>query len=214
MKNRKTRFIGIIAMVVMVAVMLMPVGVQAASQKSMAIQAYKKFLSNATIPWEDDWNVRASRCWFALAYIDNNNVPELIVSNSLDVPHAGGHGRIFTYKNGKVRRIVNLYMDNSKFSYYKKKGIYADSYVQGGVTNTYYKLSGITKTKKLSIFKNVARLAWLPKGTSYYDISGAANVKISKKTFNKKLKKMVGSKKMTNVSLKKNTSSNRKRYLK
>lgn len=104
MKNRKTRFTGIIAMVVMVTVMLMPVGVQAASQKSMAIQAYKKFLSNATIPWEDDWNVRASRCSFALAYIDNNNVPELIVSNSLnslDVPHAGGHGRIFTYKNGK-----------------------------------------------------------------------------------------------------------------
>ena len=101
MKNRKTRFTGIIAMVVMVTVMLMPVGVQAASQKSMAIQAYKKFLSNATIPWEDDWTVRASRCSFALAYIDNNNVPELIVSNSLDVPHAGGHGRIFTYKNGK-----------------------------------------------------------------------------------------------------------------
>ena len=101
MKNRKTRFTGIIAMVVMVTVMLMPVGVQAASQKSMAIQAYKKFLSNATIPWEDDWNVRASRCSFALAYIDNNNVPELIVSNRLDVPHAGGHGRIFTYKNGK-----------------------------------------------------------------------------------------------------------------
>lgn len=45
--------------------------------------------------------MRASRCSFALAYIDNNNVPELIVSNSLDVPHAGGHGRIFTYKNGK-----------------------------------------------------------------------------------------------------------------
>ena len=40
-------------MVVMVTVMLMPVGVQAASQKSMAIQAYKKFLSNATIPWTD-----------------------------------------------------------------------------------------------------------------------------------------------------------------
>ena len=70
MKKRKTRFTGIIAMAVMVAVMLMPVGVQAASQKSMAIQAYKKFLSNATIPWEDDWKVRASRCSFALAYID------------------------------------------------------------------------------------------------------------------------------------------------
>ena len=163
MKNRKTRFTGIIAMMVMVAVMLMPLGVQAASQKSMAIQAYKKFLSNATIPWEDDWNVRASRCWFALAYIDNNNVPELIVSNSLDVPHAGGHGRIFTYKNGKVQRVADLYMDNSKFSYYKKKGVYADSYAQGGVTNTYYKLSGITKIKKLSVFKNVAKLAWLPK---------------------------------------------------
>ena len=40
----------------------------------------------------------------------------------------------------------------------------------------------------------------MPKGTSYYDISGAANVKISKKTFNKKLKKMVGSRKMTNVA--------------
>ena len=214
MKNRKTRFTGIIAMMVMVAVMLMPLGVQAASQKSMAIQAYKKFLSNATIPWEDNWNVRASRCWFALAYIDNNNVPELIVSNGLDVPHAGGDGRIFTYKNGKVQRVADLHMDNSKFSYYKKKGVYADSYAQGGVTNTYYKLSGITKIKKLSVFKNVAKLAWLPKGTSYYDISGAANVKISKKTFNKELKKLVGSRKITNVSLKKNTSSNRKRYLK
>ena len=105
-------------------------------------------------------------------------------------------------------------MDNSKFFYYKKKGVYADSYAQGGVTNTYYKLSGITKIKKLSVFKNVAKLAWLPKGTSYYDISGAANVKISKKTFNKELKKLVGSRKITNVSLKKNTSSNRKRYLK
>lgn len=208
--NRKKWMITLLVVLVAFA---MPLSAQAASQKTKAIKAYKIFLSKAMIPWDDDWNVRASRCSFGLAYIDGDNVPELIVSTS-DVSHAAGYGRIYAYKNGQVKRVANLAMNDSKCSYYKKKGVVIDTYAQGGSTKNYKKLTAAGLTTKLAVFSNVAKVPWLPKGTSYYKMTGYTNKKVSKATFHKELKKLVGNKKATKVSMRKNTVANRKKYLK
>ena len=207
-RNRK----GIIAMIVLLLAMIMPLNAQAASQKTKAIQAYKQLLSKSTIAWDNNWTVKSAHCSFGLAYVNKDNIPELVVRNSQDVSRAGGYGRIYTYKNVKVQQIAKLSLNNSRFSYYKKKSVYTDTYSLGGVTRWYIKLSGTKSVKKLDTFTNTAKVSWLPKGTSYYKYANT-NKKISQSVFNKELKKLVGKKKITNVTLRKNTAANQKKYL-
>lgn len=208
-KNRK----WFAVMLILMMAMIMSVSVQAASKKSLAVQAYKQFLGQSQIPWDSNWTVKSSNCYFGLVYINNDTVPELVVKNVQDVSHAGGYGRIYTYKNGKVQQIAKLSMNTARFSYYKKKSVYKDTYSQSGVTNWYIKLSGTKAVKKLDTFTNTAKMPWLPKGTSYYKC-GSTNKKISKSAFNKALDKLVDGKKVTNVILRKNTEANQKKYLK
>jgi len=180
------------------------VKVEAASAKTKALNAYKKFLAEKEIPWDKNFKIPASDCKFAIAYVDNDKIPELIL-NTNAVPHMAGYGRIFTYKNGKVKRVGPVEMDANKFSYYKKTGVFISCYVQGGVTYSYRKL-----TKGKIVHK-------VQKGEDAFgkkEYLDSNSKQISKSTFDKTVKKLVGSKKKTSAKFYKNTASNRKKHCK
>lgn len=186
------------------------VNAEAASAKSKAMNAYKKFLSGKTIAWDKNWKIDAKDCRFAFAYIDNDNVPEMILYGTT-VPHAANFGRLYTYRKGKVTQVGPVNIDGDSFRYYKKKGIYISQYVMGGVCDSYCKLSKGKSSLKLQKDKRIFASG---SETTYWKGKGG---QISKARFSKELKKLVGSKKPTSIRVKKfhdNTAKNRKKYCK
>ena len=169
---------------------------EAAPAKKKAVKAYKEFLAKDKIAWDAGWEVPASECSFAIAYIDKDNIPELVLHNN-SVAHAGGYGRIFTYKNGKVTRVGTADIDGGKFYYYKKKGIFISCYVNGGVFDNYRQI-----TKGKIVHKLQKGKATFDNKTRYYN---AKNKELSKSAFQKQLKKLVGSKKKTSAKFYMNT---------
>lgn len=197
----------------------------AASKKSQALKAYKAFLSQSTTPWggSSGKSVVLSKCQFALAYIDKDSVPELILGCGFN-SHADGFYTLYTYKNGQVTYVANL-MDG--FEYYKKKNLYCAIHSgTGGYETYYFKLSGGKATYKLysqdepasnydfnrdgKITVNYKKVT-APK-SPYYN---ASTKTITKSAFQKQLKKLVGSaKKVTVKKYYSNTAANRRKYLK
>lgn len=200
--------------------------VQAASQKSKALKAYKTFLSKDTVTWHSysPKKIDLKKCKFALAYIDKDSVPELILdcagnSNS----HADGYYELYTYKNGKVKFVTNL-MDG--FSCYKKKGIFCAVHEgTGGYGRYYYQLSkGKAVYKFLSVSEKKANMDLDGDGrigVSYKKVTKARTpqyessmVSVSKSAFNRELKKIVGNAKNKTVKYYPNTANNRTKHLK
>ena len=125
MINRKKKALSLLLAVVMLfTIWMMPNGkayVDAASLtgKQRALRAYKEFLSKPTIPiipvgrryynldrclMEYYSATPSSQVRFSLAYINNDNIPELIVERMEECWRHGLYG-VFTYKNGKVTRL-------------------------------------------------------------------------------------------------------------
>lgn len=196
-------------------VTICPMEAQAASKKTKAIKAYKAMLSEKTMRWGLDTYYKAvptDKCSFTIAYIDNDSVPELIVYSGY-VSRPAGNMLIYTYRNGKAQVVKNTvtgryYADGGEFSYYRKKGIFISCYCAGGVTDNYCRMSRNKAGYKLKADNS------LMYGKSYYRCAGEKMKKITKKDFDKALKKLVGSKKKTTAKFYKNTASNRKKYLK
>lgn len=215
MENKTRLRNGIPALLLLLVVMMWvspSLNVEAASSKSKAIKAYKAFLSQKTIPWGTDsyyTAVPTKNCSFALVYIDKNSVPELVVKNLHDITHIAGFGVVFTYKNGKVQPVSNIQLDG-KFYYYKKKGIYAGSYLSSGVLSySYCKMSGLKSVAKLAERKDT-----FTGKKSYYKANSGSGKVISKSKFNSSLKKLVGSAKRSTAKFYRNTKKNRTKYLK
>ncbi|MCD7744179.1 MAG: hypothetical protein LUI13_02620 [Lachnospiraceae bacterium] len=198
--------------------LFLPVRAEAASSKTKALKAYKKFLAQSTMTWGEgsSTTVTLSKCRFAVVYLDKNSVPELILyagSNSVD--GSDGSYLIYTYKNGRVTFVARAW---ESFSYYKKKGVYLTSHRWNGY---YYTFSSATAVRRFSVTDETV---------SYYDINGdgeyslvykrfadatdSTGTVISKSAFNSQLKSLIGSKKLTTPKFRKNTAANRKKYLK
>ncbi len=190
----------------------MPVCPEAASTKDLALRAYTKLLTQTYIKWNKDgtFKVKSQNCSFALAYIDNNSVPELILTNAKDTYHATGYGALYTYNKGKAKFISTLDM-NDTFYYYPKKKVYIDNYTgMGYSTNFYHRMAGTKATAKLQSEKN---FNYSPAKMKYYKIASGKSVKISKANFKKSLSKLVGSTKKAKPVFYKNTSKNRTKKL-
>lgn len=173
-----------------------------------ALDAYKALLSGKSVKWGDtNSKIPLEKCSFALAYIDNNTVPELILQNIGNTDHAVGYGSLYTYKNNKVVCLGSLSMNDTLY-YYKKKGIYVDNYTGMGFSSDFYnKLSGTKISTKLIKSKNY--LADNSIACSY----STGSEEITKVQFKRKLKKLVGLKKKTVLRFYQNTASNRSKYL-
>lgn len=186
-----------------------PAEVHAASQKAKAVKAYKNMLSKQIIHWGDnkDFDIPVKNCVFATVYIDKDSVPELIV-HSPDIPHWSDCSVLYRYKNGKVQEVKSFSSDD-RFSYYKKKGVFVGSDLSSGIyKSVYYQMAEGKAAAKLTMNKNVGGIGG--KWTKYY----SGKKQLTKRQFNKSLKKMAGSRKQTKVKLHKNTARNRSRYLK
>ena len=185
---------------------------QAASQKTKAMKAYASFLSkNRYLKWTDRPNMRIGRaknCYFAVAYIDNNNVPELVLYTP-DSSHVAGFGVMYTYRNGRVVRVSELCLDlRSTLGYYKKKNVYLDNYSSTGLGSySYARISKQTLGGK-SVRYNYRTRKWATTGYTWN------NKFVSKAYFDRALKRVVGKTRFTKYKFYKNTSSNRRRYLK
>ena len=221
MKKKMKKRCYVFAMLCMAVCMMMlvaPIQVQAASRKTKALQAYKEFLSK-NIPWKGAYSFELDmitnytlpeECQFTIAYIDNDSVPELVVYSDI-AGHGDGYGRLYTYKNGKIKCIGKL--DDDVY-YYKKTGMYCTVFSQNGCQNAYYyKISGTKKQIKAYKITDDFYQTGKPK-YSYKKIQKGKLKKTSKASFNKEMKQLTKSKKATKVKLYANTASNRDRILK
>ena len=211
-----------ISLLLLLLLLLVPAGTaQAATQKSKALKAYSKKLSSSkvyilpkgkkyfsSINWTNKAYKYTKRkdVRFGLAYIDNDKVPELVLT-AMDQGCDFFYG-VFTYKQGKVVRITSGAGYDMFKGYYAKKGVICIQETTEGTpyTRRYYKISG-TKAKSVA-----GHFFSSPKGVS--DMYYIGSKEVSKAAFKAEYKKYVGSKKMSTVKFHPNTKTNRSKYLK
>lgn len=208
MKQKKSKNLRTILMLVCIAILtgiLLPgVHAEAASKKTKALKAYNKLLASDSIRWNDDgMTSNPADCSFALVYIDNNNVPELVID-------CGGpllQYAVYTYKKGKAQYVTNT---GRGFGYYKKKGVFTGNATgMGYFCEMYYKLSSGKSVRKFA-FELIDGSE-----TRYHKYqSEQKSITISKAKFNRQLKKLVGSTKVKTVIFHNNNTINRTKYLK
>lgn len=205
--KRKKNLRNLLLLAVLLVLALEPMNAQAASQKTKALKAYKSFLKKSTVKLNGR-SCKLSNAKFAVVYIDNNSVPELLVETYYKIGNDKiSMNALYTYKNNKMVQLfsVNNGLAYSRCYYYKKTGIF-HRYISHGDYQSYYyyRLSGKKMTRKLAE-------EWEAGKTTYYKNSGK---KITKSKFNKELKTLTRSKKVESITLRKNTASNRSKYLK
>ena len=206
--KKKVWKIGLLCMMML---MLLPtVSVNAASKKSKALNSYATLLKGGqtTVTCTAGWGrhrVILKNCSFALAYIDKDTVPELLVKT-------GSNVLLYVYKGGKAVYAGDFEKEDLKnISYYKKKGVIVARNVENAESLTYYKLASGKKKVVLDVQQNSAN----PGQRYYYKISGKKSKTLKKAQFNKELKKLVGKTKVTKVTrYYANTEANRKAHLK
>lgn len=191
----------IIVCVMAIGVFLLPpdTKVQAVSARTKAMNSYKALLKG-----------RSSKEKFAVVYIDNNSVPELVLDRQATGSRVSGFGDLYTYSGGKRVKVNNsINIIGNVFSYFKKTGGFKDddSY-QGAEVTGYYKLSG--KKAVCKAYKKVIA-EWTGQGGTYYYVN---NKKVSKSKFNACVKSVTKGKKATKAKLYANTKKNRDKYLK
>lgn len=206
--SRNRKIWGLLALLLCASLTVPAVHVQAVSKtskKAQAIKAYKQFLSGK--PNNGGYD-------FAVLYLDNDAVPELMVGAFL-----------YTFKNGTVAQ-QGVAFGDSGCSYYKKKGVIVTHhthknliYREGLEGQEYSKFtkSGLTRQlyKDCRYTINSSGRAIGKKQYSYSRYT-AQNIekKASKSRFNAILKQMVGRTKATRIKMHHNTAANRNRYLK
>ena len=217
--KKKTRITILLTTLLLLFAFAMPAS--AASTKSKALKAYKKLLAQKEITFVDRWHTKASfptsKMKFALVYLDNNTVPELVIDNLDNIPimwygeigFSDFGNAVFTYKGGKLKQL-DVYNSNWRFTkVYKKKGVFYSNNTHHKKEAIYYYIKG-TKTIDIGSFENGK---YYNRENGKYYKNGAIKP-IKKSAFQKLLKKYVGSTKATKIKYYKNTAANRKKYLK
>ena len=214
--KKKTRITILLTTLLLLFAFAMPAS--AASTKSKALKAYKKLLAQKEITFvrsidgtTTKLSFPTSKMKFALVYLDNNTVPELVIDNLDNIPimwygeklFSFFGGAVFTYKGGKLKQL-DVYTSNWRLTkVYKKKGVFYsnNTHTYDKKDAIYYYIKG-TKTIDIGNFS----------AGKYY--KNGAIKPIKKSAFQKLLKKYVGSTKATKIKYYKNTAANRKKYLK
>jgi len=101
-----------------------------------ACMIYNEFLSQESIirdvgGMEYEWYLE--NCDFALAYIDDDDIPELLLYNWPDTDHMAGYGILYSIKNGEIYEIKSLSLNDVRgIGYYERTGWYMDHYAATG----------------------------------------------------------------------------------
>lgn len=166
--------------------------VEAASSKAKALIAYKSMLSSEAklmkyTCYEKEYMNLKKDVTFALAYINNDSVPELIL-NVYDTQY------LFTYKNGKLTKVGEYFLQwhgAPSFVYYRKTGVFrAVEFYHDSSWQDFY----ILKNGKQS---HIVGKWHAGNKVVYY--AGANGKKISKASFSKLLKNKVKNTKATTI---------------
>lgn len=173
------------------------------STAKSSMKAYKKFLKKNKYVYGPDKYYKMN--YFATIDLDKNGVKELIM-----IDKSNREVTVYTYTNGKVKYCGNMY--DRGIVYIDKNGRLARRFNNSGVKMNYYLT--LNKKKQLSLvsytYDKVEKKYY--KETGVVESSEDYNrSKISKKTYNKAVKKSDFAK---NVSKHLNNSSNRDKYLK
>lgn len=101
-----------------------------------ACMIYNEFLSQESIirdvgGMEYEWYL--GNCDFALAYIDDDDIPELLLYNWPDTDHVAGYGILYSIKNGEIFEVKSLSLNDVRgIGYYERTGWYMDQYASTG----------------------------------------------------------------------------------
>lgn len=173
------------------------------STASSSMKAYKKFLKKNKYVYGPDKYYKMN--YFATIDLDKNGVKELIM-----IDKSNREVTVYTYTNGKVKYCGNMY--DRGIVYIDKNGRLARRFNNSGVKMNYY----LTLNKKKQLY--LVSYTYDKVEKKYYKETGVVESsedynrsKISKKTYNKAVKKSDFAK---NVSKHLNNSSNRDKYLK
>lgn len=185
----------------------------AASKKSQALKAYKKFLVRESKYGESyTFDGVEGKARFTIIYLDNNNVPELVLQQ-------GGCYSLYIFKKGRVVEtdIKMMYSLDERFHYCPKRGIYTHVYARlGNVAEAYLKLSGTNSFFKVS---EVSLMGSSDDPNDYpppkhYKATKKGSKQVSKKVFKTTLKKLTKGKSFKVAKFYTNTKRNRKSILK
>jgi len=209
-------------LLIMSIVMLAPaVRGLAATPKQEALKAYSRWLSNANVqvmPKNEDiylldgWTkytrpTPASKTLFAIAYINNDSIPELIVCNDNKEFYS-----VLTYRNGKIVRASSCGELTTLRGYYSKTGVYMDSKsVRFSPFKTMYYVMGTNSTShrfEVDAYEDAAT-------RYYYFTKNRVMTSLANRTmFKSKLETFTKGKALTPVKYYRNTAANRKNILK
>lgn len=180
-------------------------------RKEDALTVYRHILSDSHIDWGGEW-VSLDDSAFALAYIDNDDIPELIV-RQFNTSHAQGYYALYTYVNGRVKFAAYL-MDG--VSYFSRKSMLARVHAGTGGYETFYGKYGKTGVSDYiysvdegSLMKDLNHDGKI--GMAYMD--SKTEKWIRKTRFNTLLTDVVGDTKEKVPAFHKNTATNRRVYL-
>lgn len=232
MKQRSRKFRRGIILILSMVMLLPAISGYAATQKQKAMNAYKKWLGQSKVSVlkkgqeiadyngayggvEDKANytpTKASKTEFAIAYIDNDNIPELIVRTKDKRYYS-----VLTYRKGKVVRLKGTQEDGTYDTvkgYYKKTGVFFDVRTAdfGIDRRIYYKMNATKASDKLEIWIN--NKGSKPSKDYEYITSSGKTVSCNHSMFKEKLKNLTKGKKPTNIKYYKNTAKNRNKVLK
>ena len=197
----------------------------ASSDYVQAMKAYDEFLSQDTITVGDSisgtnvWH--CSSCDFALPYISNDDIPELMLYNFADNDHVSGYGAIFQYRDGEVNLLGRLSLNDVRgIGYYRGTGYFMDQYAStglGDITTNHIddleSMDGITNTMFGMSMEydsdDTSQIAGY-----YIGRPGEQGfVDISKSEYDKELKKATSDVEMTQYKFFHNTKENREKQL-
>ena len=190
-----------------------------------AMKAYDEFLSQDTITVGDSisgtnvWH--CSSCDFALPYISNDDIPELMLYNFADNDHASGYGAIFQYRDGEVKLLGRLSLNDVRgIGYYRGTGYFMDQYASTGL--------GDITTNHIDDLESIDGITNMMFGMSMeYDSDDTSQiagyyvgrpgeqgfVDVSKSEYDKALKKATNNVEMTQYKFFHNTEENREKQL-
>lgn len=202
-KKKLTIYALMFLLVAMILVGLAPQDTHAASKKSKALKAYKEYLAKDKILWGNT-KVDSEEISFFIKDMDGDKVPELILS-CVAGSASDGYERILSYNKKKVKEV--LVATRGSFTYYPSKHV-----VKERITGW----NGIDETRWYKITKGKAKFVAektinsnTSKPETYYTVNSKS---VTKAQYNKQIKKLQGKK--LKESWKKNTSVNRKKYIK
>ena len=212
-------FLHYLLILTIVITMIPAVPGEAASQKSKALSYYKKLLEKKTVyvipkGARESYNLYYTRKYkgskntkvnFSIGYINSDNIPDLILSHD-------SHYGVWTYRKGKL--ICLLYDADmaEPTGFYRKKCLFVDYMYNSSsmYSRGYYRKSN----GKLRQFLKI-RGSYEDGRNEYYKTTKKrdSGKRISKAQFNKILKQYIGSTKLTKITMHKNTSKNRRKYI-